>query len=451
MAMLGLHLPVFIASPCDVLAERRIAEEEIRAAAAEATKLDLLLEAWSWDLSSRPGCGRPQDLIMPSLTRAELVVVILGRRLGSPSRPDSDETATQEEVRTAGALAREGVIDDVFVYFKEVQDAAGPADPEAERVRAFRRELEEAKQFFPWTYADEEDFRIKFRGHLGQWISRWAGIPQICDFALKNSPPAATPSWVLGENRLPALLAQLDPVNDADAAEVLGRAAVAMYQAYGPSAVSMRLNEHVEPADLARLASRSLCVLADRPGQAQLQPTRLPPRNVPPLVRDRSSDIYFATSDWFFFSCALGLVHAIRRNDPSPTMRLPYMNPIHQYLAALVGLPYAGARREVVNVLRSWLTNRGAVTSGMPITRNFAAYVLGMLGAGEAENELADALRSDSGQDVATYCITSLGKIRSRRKLELLKRLFADVSDNDRRILIAQVVARIVGIAMYEL
>jgi HEAT repeat protein len=84
------------------------------------------------------------------------------------------------------------------------------------------------------------------------------------------------------------------------------------------------------------------------------------------------------------------------------------------------------------------------------VARNFAAYVIGMIGGIQAQDALAEALQSDKGVDVSRYCITSLGKLRSRRHLPLLVQFFQTGND-DLRLVISQAVSNIVGIAHYEL
>lgn len=74
-----------------------------------------------------------------------------------------------------------------------------------------------------------------------------------------------------------------------------------------------------------------------------------------------------------------------------------------------------------------------------------------MLGSLHAQDDLARAARDDRGQDVRLYCITSLGKLRSRRHLMLLVRLYREETDPRLRLTIGQAVCRIVGIAHYEL
>jgi hypothetical protein len=80
-----------------------------------------------------------------------------------------------------------------------------------------------------------------------------------------------------------------------------------------------------------------------------------------------------------------------------------------------------------------------------------AAYVLGMLGAIDAQEDLARAAVDDLGQDVRLYCVTSLGKLRARQQLPVLKQLYAREADQQLRLMIAQAICRMTGVADYEM
>ena len=85
------------------------------------------------------------------------------------------------------------------------------------------------------------------------------------------------------------------------------------------------------------------------------------------------------------------------------------------------------------------------------VARNFAAYVLGMLGAIEAHEDLARAIHEDAGDGVRAYAILSLGRMRARVQLPMLVELFGRASDAAERLMIAQAVSRMVGVADYPL
>ena len=54
MAELALRLRVFIASPSDVLPERKIVEEEVVSFGREIARKNILLEPWGWEHGARP-------------------------------------------------------------------------------------------------------------------------------------------------------------------------------------------------------------------------------------------------------------------------------------------------------------------------------------------------------------------------------------------------------------
>jgi hypothetical protein len=73
-----------------------------------------------------------------------------------------------------------------------------------------------------------------------------------------------------------------------------------------------------------------------------------------------------------------------------------------------------------------------------------------MIDARAWESTLAEAVATDEGAEVRLYSITSLGKLRSRRYLRLLVDLYDSLRDKE-RLFASQAIARIVGIARYEL
>ena len=123
------------------------------------------------------------------------------------------------------------------------------------------------------------------------------------------------------------------------------------------------------------------------------------------------------------------------------------MNPIHQYLQALA---LKTARQRMIEVLRRWLLSANGCTDGKPIARNFAAYVLGMLNAIEAQDDLASVLYNETGDDVQIYAILPLGRMRARVQLPVLVDLFNRTDGSQARLLVAQAVSRMVGIADYS-
>jgi hypothetical protein len=425
MAELAVRLPIFIASPSDVAAERDVAESVILSLGREVSRSRLLLQPVRWESDARPAAERPQDLINRHLRKSELVVAIFGESLGSASHPSSPETAAQEELRVALDLVSRGHADDVFVYFRGSPNGGGNGEPSTAALHQFRSEVERSKKLFCWTFRDADDFGRMLGGHLSRWLEPWEQVPSICDDTLARSVPYQMDPDDVAENRYAARVSVFDPGETPALAEALGRAAVRLYQTEGgPEAFHVPFTISIDGF-----------------------PTPAHRHRNGPLSFDAWPKLRFSSPEWFFYFCAIGLEAAIKRDDLGAVSRVPYVNSVHQYLAAL-------GRREptlLASRLMAWLSGSKSDTYGRPIARNFAAYVLGMIGARQAEEALIAAAEQDRGKDVRMYSITSLGKLRSRRSLDALVRLYRREQDDRVKLIIGQAVCRICGIAEYEL
>lgn len=433
MADLSLTLPIFVASPSDVMAERQAADEQILNFVREAAKRRLLLQPFSWEKDYYPVSGEPQPGLTEHLRRAELVVVILAGYIGP---------GTEKELEVGLKQAKLGQSDNVAIYFKHCADRG-------QKVKDLQADLIGNNRALTWDFSSTDEFRQVFVRHLREWLNRWNGVPACCQFALEHCPTTKSADH-LGQNRLTRLerifdLDSLEPIR-----EYLSREAMTRYQRHGPVEV-FRNPQPISGSvldDLDRTWRTTAISHADfRQAEAEATLHRLAFVSPKPLLRDDAGQPWYADGEWFCYFCARGLADAIAQGDVHAVARHPYVNPIHQYLSAC-------AERDglvLAPTLASWLTNKNRVTSGLPVARNFAAYVLGMLGAREHQDELAATLREDSGQDVKKYCITSLGKLRSRRYLPLLVELFQNEMDPAQRMLISQAVCNIVGIAPYDL
>ena len=366
----------------------------------------------------RAGAGRPQSLIRDRLLdRSELLVVIFGDGLGSPASFGSSETAAQEELRIGLDLVRRGHADDVFLYFRRRE---GQADGRA--VTAFKEQVQLSKQLFSWDFVDAADLSNLVSRHVREWLRKWERVPDICDVMLCDV--SADPES-LGENRL----ARLAPRSWIDRSPLpfLGRLAVDCYQRFGPKGAEQVFQ--LPAADNVELNHWAI------------------ERSIAPVVGAPLPRLKFASREWFQYFCARGLIDAILRNEYSAVEDVPYENPIHQYLAALAPAQAPALTKNLV----SWLNGAGGNTVSRPIVRNFAAYVLGMIGAIDAQDDLARALQDDEGENVRIYCVTSLGKLRCRRHLDLLVDQYGSETDARLRYVLGQAICRIVGIARFEL
>jgi hypothetical protein len=425
MAELALQLPIFIASPSDVGEERDAAERVILRLAGEAARQRVLLQPVRWEKDALPGAGRPQELINKILRRSELIVVVFGGRLGSASTVDGAETGAQEEFRLGMDLVRTGRTDDVFPYFKKIPPGA-PLSPE---VASFREGLARSKRVFLWDYTSVDELETMIEGHLRRWLEKWLPVPGICQMTLSQVAAGTVADESLDENRLQFMTNRYDPRVDPEITRLLGREAVTLYQETGPAGARREFRFNSDEVAERRLRE----VLRSGASQA--------------VLGGRWPLVSFVAEEWFYLYCAFGLLDAIAEGRLEAVSRRPYVNPVHQYLSALGRVE----RPRLVPTLIDWLCDATGATRSKPVARNFAAYVLGMIGAQEAEDVLAESAQNDRGQDVRLYCATSLGKLRSRRHLDVLIRLHGREPDASIRLMIGQAICRVCGIAEYEL
>lgn len=448
MAELAIRLRVFVASPADVRSEREIAEKAVLEQARKVGQHGLFLDPFLWEKQGRPGLGRPQDLLNPELDSTELTVVIFWSRLGSPASSDGRQSGTEEELSLSEALVRRGRSDDVFVYFRTADPPQEAPVVETARVHALREQMAAEKSVFFWEYQSPLEFGRAFEDHLQSWLGRWQKIPDICRFTLRNSSPGRIAAAEVGENKIDRLRAYFNLEQEVGLTSALGGIAVAAYQEFGPAGSEAR----IDSSRLRSIGPRWENYLA---GKGPLRPVSVSPFGSPqarrsletPLVGVPDGGVYFSSEDWFHYFCAAGLVEAIENDRSGATENWPYINPVHEYLAAMLNTIYRPRRAAIISQLTDWL----ATEAGKPIVRNFAAYVLGTVGAQEAQDALAYAARMDRGKDVRVYSVTSLGKLRSRRHLNLLVTLFSEESDEQTKLTIGQAICRIIGIAEFPL
>ncbi len=431
MAQLALRLQVFIASPGDVVPERDVVEEEVRVLSVEAARDGILLESYRWDTDLPYGFGRPQGRIIPALEESELFVGLLWSRLGTPSSVTSSETGFQEELRIATDRATQGQLDDVLLYFKHLPAPAADA-AQWEKVQEFKRNLEESKTHFPGKFTTLDEFRPIFRKRLRDWYKRWRALPAICQKGLLSAPPPPS-SLVLGENLLEFIRRFYDFEGNPALTSHLGRLAVARYQ-NGRSHADFRVTR------------KSLDKSAPNWADAALQVPGPPPANFRPLRAVDPDEVTLTDELWFFFFCACGLLEAILANHTAAVANRAYVNPVHQFLSEL------GKARKVPleRQLRNWLTGADATARQRPVIRDFAAFVLGMLQARDAADDLAKAAQNDPADAVRYYSIISLLRMRCRKHLPTLLAIY-ETAPSELQRMIAAGICHMIGLCPFGL
>jgi hypothetical protein len=154
---------VFLGCPGDLMTERsrfpRLLETVNN---LRAHSLGFHLEPIGWERVI-PSFGRPQELINKELSSADLAVIMFWNRIGSPSSSKSDKTGTLEEFELASRLHEQYSKPLVWVYFRT---PTNDSDVQLERVRAFRKQLEEGKQLFFREYQTVDQWEEMFREHV---------------------------------------------------------------------------------------------------------------------------------------------------------------------------------------------------------------------------------------------------------------------------------------------
>ena len=183
MAFRALAVPVMIASPGDVRAERDIVREIIHEwNAANAIAREVILIPVGWETHSAPDlAGRPQEIINERLLKdCDLLVGIFWTKLGTPTGKAASGTVEEiQEHLDAGKPA--------MVYFSSAPVAPQVLDPE---------QFAKLQEFQEWCkqrgliemFDNTEDFRRKFASQLQIQLS---GNPYLSEML---SEPALVPS-----------------------------------------------------------------------------------------------------------------------------------------------------------------------------------------------------------------------------------------------------------------
>lgn len=156
---------VFLASPGYVTDER----EAVRQATAELNESlrprGFEIEILGWEQRG-PAAGRAQADIDKDVERCDVLLGILAERWGTPTGMSSSGFA--EEWELARDRYKQTGAPDLWLYFREAASVDGEevADPEQERVRAFRKEIEEQQIAFYKSFRTAEEFTVLIRKRL---------------------------------------------------------------------------------------------------------------------------------------------------------------------------------------------------------------------------------------------------------------------------------------------
>lgn len=166
-------LLIFLASPGDVLTERRYVEEVVSDLnRTVAPDKGVFLQVVRWENDAFPGYGQDaQELInvqIAEMTRYSLFVGIMWNHFGTPT-PRAVSGTVEEFERAVEALKKKGQ-PEIWFYFRE-HLSKFDADEQVEqqqKVLAFRAQVE--ANGLPWKYKNPSDFRDKFRNQMLLWL-----------------------------------------------------------------------------------------------------------------------------------------------------------------------------------------------------------------------------------------------------------------------------------------
>ncbi|MCG8509322.1 MAG: DUF4062 domain-containing protein, partial [Rhodospirillales bacterium] len=157
-------IAVFMASPGDLAAERRVFRDAIdQLNIGFGDGADVKFEALGWEDTLASTGRRSQGVINREIDRCDVFILAMHRRWGQEA-PDAKpySSYTEEEFHRALERWKKDKAPEIFVFFKRV-DAASEADagPQLKKVMDFRKHLEETRQVWSPYFDDEQSFMTK--------------------------------------------------------------------------------------------------------------------------------------------------------------------------------------------------------------------------------------------------------------------------------------------------
>ncbi len=171
------HFTSFLASPSDVVDERKVLEDvvnEVNLTAGEANGIHV--ELVKWETHTRPGFGEdPQDVVNAQIgENYDIFVGVMWGRFGSPtSRADS---GTEEEFnRALERLQNAKDRIEIMFYFKTAGISPNEIDPlQLSKVQEFKRKISDNYGGLYHEFNSTDEFETKVRIHLSRLVSDWA-------------------------------------------------------------------------------------------------------------------------------------------------------------------------------------------------------------------------------------------------------------------------------------
>ena len=155
-------IPVFIASPNDVSKERKYAVEAVRNVSSRlASVFGVVLTPITWEEFAPVSSGEslnPQFNILKKIKSRSIFIGLLYKRYGTIIPEMGDISGTESEFNHA-LNHRKNV--QILTYFRDTKNLSGLGTNEAYQLASLNKLKDKlyAKNIFPITYSNEQDFR----------------------------------------------------------------------------------------------------------------------------------------------------------------------------------------------------------------------------------------------------------------------------------------------------
>ena len=179
-------LRVFLASPNDLVDERKATKEMVDRLNATIRQVGWVVELLAWE-DRTPGFGRPQEQINKDVEACDLFLGILWRRWGSPS--GSHTSGFEEEFELAVSRRHKSEYPEIWIYFKSVEDTSDPGE-QLRRVLAFRDKVERERKLLFGRFCSISEWReICYDALLKYVLKRVSpGVPKTPSTVSQTAP-----------------------------------------------------------------------------------------------------------------------------------------------------------------------------------------------------------------------------------------------------------------------
>jgi len=161
----------FIASPGDTSLERDICDEVFKELNETlGQQLEFRIESKRWEKDARPSFAEDGQAVINEqlLDNYQLFIGIMWNKFGSPTK--RAQSGTEEEFNLAYSRYKDNHDVEIMLYFNEAPQSASELDlDQVGNVRSFKTKVAELGSFYS-TYNGEDDFRIKLKRHLNDYL-----------------------------------------------------------------------------------------------------------------------------------------------------------------------------------------------------------------------------------------------------------------------------------------